>query len=153
MPVYRRDGEGNREVGPSWESLIERQIREAMESGAFDALPHQGEPLPDDGDALAGNMAMANRMLRSAGYAPPWIEADKSVRTLLAQRDAVLERAPRAAVESRARLRSEFDRIVRETNRAIEHLNTEAPTDRQHRMLLDPAAESRRLERAFEGAR
>ena len=153
MPVTRRDGEGDRETGPSWESLIERQIREAMEAGAFDELPHQGEPLPDDGDALAGNMAMANRMLRSAGYAPPWIEADKVVRALLARRDLLLARATRVDAADRPRVRAEFERVVGEANRAIVHLNAEAPTDRQHRVLLDPSEESRRLQRAFEGAR
>jgi hypothetical protein len=27
----RRDAEGRRQVGPTWESLVERQIREAAE--------------------------------------------------------------------------------------------------------------------------
>lgn len=33
--------------GVSWESWIERQIREAQERGDFDALPGAGRPLPD----------------------------------------------------------------------------------------------------------
>ena len=32
--------------GVSWESHVERQIREAQERGEFDNLPHQGQPLP-----------------------------------------------------------------------------------------------------------
>lgn len=33
-------------AGVSWESWVERKIREAMESGDFDNLPGQGEPIP-----------------------------------------------------------------------------------------------------------
>ena len=36
--VHRRDAEGRMQVGPDWETLIERQIREAMEEGRFDSL-------------------------------------------------------------------------------------------------------------------
>src|SRR5262249_3341711 len=35
--------------GTSWESFIERQIREAQEAGAFENLPGQGKPIPDVG--------------------------------------------------------------------------------------------------------
>src|ERR1700722_9489218 len=31
----------------SWESFIDRKIREAREEGAFDALPGFGKPIPD----------------------------------------------------------------------------------------------------------
>jgi hypothetical protein len=150
MPAQRRDAEGNRQVAPTWESLVERQIREAMAEGAFDQLPHQGTPLPPDELAAAGDRAMAYRVLRNAGVAPPWIEADKEVRELLAKRDALLERAPRAGPLSRPRARAEMNRIVEAANRAIERLNAEAPTDRQHRRRLDPEAERARLEAAFD---
>ena len=93
-PVSRLDAEGRRQVAPSWESLVERQLREAMEEGAFDGLPYQGERLPMDDDSAAGDWAMAYRMLRNAGAAPPWIEADKDVRRLLERRDAIVSRAP-----------------------------------------------------------
>ena len=55
MSPMRRDGEGRPQIGPDWESLIERQIREAAEAGAFDDLPHQGERLPLEDDSLAGS--------------------------------------------------------------------------------------------------
>ena len=80
MSVPRRDAEGRLQIGPSWESLVERQIREAMDGGAFDDLPYQGERLPLEDDSAAGEWAMAHRMLRSAGMAPPWIESDKEAR-------------------------------------------------------------------------
>jgi hypothetical protein len=145
----RRDDEGRYQVGPSWESVVERQIREAMEEGAFEDLPYRGRPLPLEDDAVAGERALGFRMLRNAGIAPPWIEADKEVRALLARRDQLLGLAPRTGVLVRPRLRGEFRRVVEAANRAIAGLNAEAPTDRQHRRPLEAAAELERLEAAF----
>ncbi|MDO8485866.1 MAG: DUF1992 domain-containing protein, partial [Candidatus Limnocylindrales bacterium] len=93
--------------------------------------------------------AMAHRMLRDAGMVPPWIESDKEARRLLAELEAILERASRTRPRSRARDRATLARIVDAANRAIARVNAEAPTARQHRRPLDPAAESERLERAF----
>ncbi len=149
MSPQRRDADGKRQTAHSWESLVERQIREAMEAGAFEDLPHQGERLPLEDDQAAGEWAMAHRMLRNAGMAPPWIESDKEARRLLAELEALIERAPRTSPLSRVRERANLARIVREVNRAIERVNAEAPTARQHRRPLDPEAELQRLERAF----
>jgi len=132
------------------ETLVERQIREAMEAGAFDDLPHQGRPLPLGDDSAAGAWALAHRMLKNAGAAPPWIESDKEVRAQLARRDGLLARAPRVGPLGRARVRADFGEVIAAANRAIDRVNAEAPTDRQHRRRLDPAAELARLDAAFE---
>ena len=145
----RRDSEGGRQVGPDWESLIERQIREATEAGAFDDLPYQGQRLPLEDDSAAGDWAMAHRMLKNAGVAPPWIESDKEARRLIDALDGLMARAAIAAEGSRPRLCSELDRVVQEANRAIVRVNSEAPTAAQHRRLLDPDRERTRLEVAF----
>jgi len=145
--VPRRDRYG-REIGETWESLIERQIREATEDGRFDDLPHQGEPLPLEDDSAAGEWALAHRMLRNAGAAPPWIESDKAVRTLLERRDRLIERAPRVSVISWPRVRAEYAGLVDEINAAVARVNAEAPTDRQHRRSLDRDAELARLDLA-----
>src|SRR5262245_4635376 len=142
----RRDGEGKLSIGPTWESLVERQIREAMDEGGFDELPYQGERLPIEDDSAAGERALGFRVLRNAGVAPPWIEADKEVRALLTDRDALLMRAPGTGSLARPRLRRELEGIVLEVNRAIDRLNSEAPTDRQHRRPLDLREEVARLE-------
>jgi hypothetical protein len=128
------------------ETLIERQIREAMEDGRFDDLPHQGERLPIQDESAAGEWALAFHILRNAGVSPPWIAADKEVRDLLEAGDRLFARARRAAPVSRARLQAELARLVADTNRAIARLNAEAPTDRQHRRPLDLAAESASLD-------
>ena len=149
MVAKRRDGEGKLSIGPTWESLVERQIREAMDEGGFDELPYQGERLPIEDDSAAGERALGFRVLRNAGVAPPWIEADKEVRAFLTDRDALMTRALGAGSVARPRLRRELEGIVREVNRAIERLNAGAPTDRQHRRQLDLGEELERLESAF----
>ncbi len=137
-----------RELGRAWESLVERQIREAMGDGAFDGLPHQGSPLPLEDDSASGDRAMAHRTLRNAGMAPPWIETDKEVRTLPARRDTLLERASAVSTIARPVLRREFVGVLDAADRAIARLNGEAPTDRQHRRPLDRAAELARFDEA-----
>jgi hypothetical protein len=149
VAAKRRDGEGKLSIGPTWESLVERQIREAMDEGAFDELPYSGEPLPIEEDSAAGERALGFRVLRNAGVAPPWIEADKEVRALLTDRDALMTRALGAGSPARPRLRRELEGIVLQVNRAIERLNAEAPTDRQHRRPLDLPEQLARLEAAF----
>jgi DnaJ-like protein len=130
------------------ETMVERQIREAIDDGRFDDLPYEGERLPIDDDTLGGEWAMAHRMLKNAGVAPAWIEADKQARALLDERDRLLERAPRLSPLGRRRGRDELGRIVEAANRAIMRVNIEAPTDRQQRRLLDLEVELARFERA-----
>ncbi len=136
---------------PSREQLIERQIREAKDAGAFDDLPFQGERIPLDDNSAAGEWAMAYRMLRNARFAPPWIETDKEVREILARRDAILERAGGSTAMGRRRDRAELQRVVEAANRAITRLNSVAPTERQHRRLLDLGRELEALARAHSG--
>src|SRR5262249_40909486 len=122
MSPTHRTPDGERHVGPTWESLIDRQIREAKERGEFENLPHQGRPLPLEDDRLAGDHAMAFRMLRDAGFAPPWIETDKEVRAILARRDDLLARARRGSGTGAARAEADLASIVRDANDAISRL-------------------------------
>ena len=133
---------------PSRESLIDRQIREAQEAGAFDDLPFRGERIPLEDDSAAGAWALAHHILKNANMVPPWIATDREVRELLARRDAILARAPRSSPIGRERDHAELRRIVEDANRAITILNNEAPTDRQHRRLLDVDRELAALDRA-----
>jgi hypothetical protein len=149
MSPKRRDAEGRLQTAHSWESLVERQIREAMDGGAFEDLPYQGERLPLEDDSAAGEWAMAHRMLRNAGLAPPWIESDKEARKQLAALEALIERAPAISPASHGKARKDLAQVVAAANQAIARLNSEAPTLRQHRRPLDPAAEAGRLERAL----
>ncbi len=151
MPL-RRDGEGRLSGGPSWESISERLIREAMERGEFDDLPYRGQRIPLDDDSLAGDNALAFHLLRNAGAAPPWIEADKEVRRLLEARDRLLDAARRSATElARERLRKDLAHVVEEANAAIARLNAEAPGPAQHRRLLRLDRELAEFERLASG--
>jgi hypothetical protein len=147
----RVDAEGNVQIGPNWDTLIERQIREAMERGTFDELPHQGKPLPNDDNPYAGDMALGFHVLKNAGVAPPWVEANKDVNELLAKRDAILKRAASGSGPSalgRKRDRKTIADLVAHANAAILKVNTEAPTARAHRRLLDLEEELARYEAA-----
>lgn len=150
-PEHRRP-DGTRQAAHSWESLVERQIREAMEAGAFDHLPHQGVPLPVDDLTLAGEWGLAYKMLRDAGAAPPWVEADKEARARSAAIEAFIEAAHKVPSTRRARLEVELASLVTEANAAIARVNDLAPTDRQHRRLLDPGDIRQRLLDALDTA-
>jgi hypothetical protein len=152
-PPNRIDEHGVRHVAPTWESLVDRQIREAMEDGRFDDLPHRGQPLPVEDETYAGDWALAFRMLRNAGVAPPWIEADKEVRELLAMRDALLARAAETSTFGRRRDRATLEGLVVEINAAVARLNAEAPTSRQHRAPLRLEVELARFDDAVRPGR
>jgi hypothetical protein len=64
--------------------------------------------------------------------------------------EALIERAPRMSPLSHRRARADLRTIVSAANAAVERLNAEAPTDRQHRRPLDMDRELARLEAAFE---
>jgi hypothetical protein len=145
-PIFR--------MGKPRETLFERQIRQAMDEGRFDNLPHQGKPLPNDDNPHAGEWGLAYKMLKDAGYAPPWIQADKEVREHLARRDAILARVqsnPPSDVGQR-RDRDLIERLVHDANRAIERLNSEAPSTRQHRRPLLLAEELAAYDEACRGS-
>ena len=153
QPVRRRTGDGQTQIGPTWEALIDRQIREAAEAGEFDNLPYQGEPLPNDDNPHAKDWGLAFRVLKNAGFAPPWIEADKEVRELLARRDAILARAATGSAPTtlaRTRDRAALGELVTLINAAIARLNAEAPTDGQLRL---PVALDKELARYDEACR
>ena len=89
-------------------------------------------------------------MLRDAGVAPPWIEADKAAREGLARVETLIAQAPSTGPAGTGPTTSSgWSAEVAETNRAIERLNAEAPTDRQHRRRVDPDETIARLEDAF----
>jgi len=63
-----------------WESIAERKIREAIEAGKFDNLPHKGKPIPLDRDPFEDPaLWMAHHLLRVNGFAPPWIEEAREI--------------------------------------------------------------------------
>jgi DnaJ-like protein len=132
--------------GPTGERWTERVIREAQERGEFDDLPHRGERLPVPDETYAGDMALAYHVLKNAGVAPPWIEADKELRRVLHDREALLERAAVASPLAAPGYERQLRDLVAAANRAIVTINADGPPS-VHRRLLDTAVETAELER------
>ncbi len=62
----------------------ERRIRAAQEEGAFDHLPGEGRPLElEDDSAVPGELRMAYKVLKNAGYLPPELADRKEINTIL----------------------------------------------------------------------
>jgi hypothetical protein len=64
--------------------IAERRIREAMERGEFDDLRGTGEPLPEDSaHYIPGDLRMAYKILKNAGFVPPEIEVEREIQTVM----------------------------------------------------------------------
>jgi hypothetical protein len=152
-PVVRKDADGQRSIGTTWESVTERIIREAQERGEFDNLPAHGRPLPVDENPYAGDMALAFHVLRNAGVAPPWIETDKEARRLRDAYDALLRRAWLAPLPIRATLRREVEQVVADHDSTVRRLDSEAPSVRNHRRPIGRERALAALDAAIRGER
>lgn len=158
-PALRRDADGARDVAPSWESLTERLIREAQEAGAFDGIPGQGRRLELDDDPREGEMGLAFHILRTNDAVPPWIDADREARRSADGVERVLADAERAgrsgrpSPAARSRLRARLARAADDHDRAVEALNSSAPSMTLHRRRLDRAVLEARLDAAIDGSR
>lgn len=134
----------------SFESLIDQQMAEAERAGQFRNLPGAGKPLDfsaDDG--VPDELRVAHRMLKNAGYAPPWIELQKSIRDDQADLDRWLAQAnrrwPGLGAAEREQLRAEYESRLREINRQITTYNLTAPPVAGQIPLLQPWRELRKL--------
>jgi hypothetical protein len=98
--------------GVSWETWIDRQIREGMERGDFDGLPGHGKPIGDI-DRPHDELWWVRDKLRREGvsYLPP---------TLALRKDVEDARAAIATARSEAEVRGIVEQInerIRMTNR------------------------------------
>ncbi len=98
---------------------------------------------------MAGEWGLAYKMLKDAGAVPPWSQADKEAHEQIAPIEALLAWVRLAPPSSRTRLGTETAAMVAAADDAIERLNAEAPTDRQHRTRVDLDAVLRRLDDAL----
>lgn len=59
----------------AFDTLVEERIQKAMEEGQFRNLPGEGKPINlTDYDFLNQDVWMSNKILKNAGYLPPWVE-------------------------------------------------------------------------------
>jgi Domain of unknown function (DUF1992) len=120
MDLERSTGEPRvterKPFGVSWETWIDRQIREGMERGDFDGLPGHGKPLQDV-DRPHDELWWVRDKLRREGvsYLPPTLALRKDVEDA---RDAIDE----------ATTEGEVRQIVTEINERIRSVNRMATT-------------------------
>ena len=151
MSPIHRDGAGEKTAAPTWESLTDRLIREAQERGEWETGEWIGKRLPAQDGAYESELAAGHAILRNAGVSPSWIETDKEVRRLLAERDRLLDLARRTSATGATSLRSRFAACLTALDAALLRLETEAPTPALQRPRLDRSAELAAFERALAG--
>lgn len=116
----------------TYHTLIDRQIAAAQAEGAFDDLPGAGKPLQLEDDALVPEEdRVGYRMLKSAGFAPPWIEMQKTIRDEQSKLEAWLRRAnsgwSRTGAAEQTWLRNAYRDKLTELNRLILSYNLTVP--------------------------
>jgi hypothetical protein len=134
----------------TYESLIDQQVREAEAAGQLRDLPGAGKPLDlGDDKHVPEELRVGFRMLKNAGYAPPWIELRKSIsddqEVLASWLSRANERWPRLGEHDRATLRAEYEQRLRELNTQIANYNLTAPPAAGQIPLLQPWRELRKL--------
>ena len=141
-----------------WESLIDKKIREGIEQGDFDNLSGKGVPIDLSENPFEDpDWRTAYRMLRNAGFAPPWIEERKLIEAELEEARIQLMRAwtvvknargtenERAARARWEKARSSFQKQVDELNRSVAAWNLKVPGAGFHRKRINAEREIERL--------
>ena len=145
-----------------WESLVDKKIREAMESGEFKDLPGKGERIElDENPYEDPDSRTAHKLMRDAGYTLPWIDERRSIDKELEEARKVLSRAYilfKKADSSRKRREGteiiwqkrveEFRAQVEELNARIRRLNLKVPAAGFQRLLVDADKEIEAIEKA-----
>jgi hypothetical protein len=134
-----------------YESLIDQIMNKAQADGLMDNLPGQGQPLQLDDDALVPDeYRLGNRMLKSSGFAPPWIETQREIEQERAkidtwQKDAK-RRLPHLEAPDRAALKVAYRRKLDDLQRMITNYNLQAPPGAPHLAGLRMADELAKLD-------
>jgi DnaJ family protein C protein 28 len=149
--------------GVSLENWIDQQIRQAQEQGEFDNLPGKGQPLDLTPNPYALDQELAFKVLKDAGFAPEWIELDKTIRETMdrsraalvrswewheARLDELADRSDSWAGAERERVRSGWHKAVSvfkqgvdTINDEIADLNLKVPSPRFQRAKVDAVRE------------
>ena len=152
-PPNRLDAEGRREVAPTWESLVDRQIRAKRWSRAPSTTCRsrvsacRSRTRPSPATARWRSTCSGTPASRRPGSRP----TRRSGRCSTGARRSSLGSDRRRCRCSRPRLarrrdRAELEQLVVAINAAVARLNAEAPTDRQHRSPLVLADELARFD-------
>lgn len=119
--------------------LAERRIEQAIQEGAFEALAGRGRPLHlEENPFEEPQWRLAHHLLRSNGFAPPWLEKRKDLEAEIAaargalrvawQRRGASQGGEGAWLEACCAFRQQ----VAEINRRIRDYNLQAPSSAFH---------------------
>ena len=129
-----------------WERLVDKLIREATERGEFADLPGHGQPVDLSENPFEDpDVRTAHRLLRNAGFAPPWIEERKNIeaefqdaRTILFRAKSLYGGSGKLANDHQwQRAAKEFREKAAELNQRIRMYNLKAPAVGFHRKIID----------------
>jgi DnaJ family protein C protein 28 len=120
------------QIRHNFEGLIDQIMNKAYADGLMDNLPGQGQPLNLDDDALVPEeYRLGHRMLKSSGFAPPWIEAQRDIAQERTRLEAWLKDArrrwPHLEAPARATLKVSYRRKLDDLQRMILNYNLTAP--------------------------
>ncbi|MBU6333624.1 MAG: DUF1992 domain-containing protein [Chloroflexi bacterium] len=132
---------------------LDQLIERARAAGEFDGLAGTGRPIDTSDDLLVPpEQRLAFRMLRSHGFAPPWVEARRDIDTERRHLAAWLQRTrarwPALHPAQRNVARADYRRQIEELRRMILHYNLRVPPAVEQLPLPDIAAELARLDAA-----
>lgn len=133
--------------GQSWGDYVEQQIRDAMERGEFDNLRGSGKPQEFASHVGDPSLAMANQIVRDAGFVPAWIDLEREIeREQKDAEDAVLRswrwreavrgdaiEDPQWVAREWRKARELFEQKLRALNSKILTLNLQLPPPMAHR--------------------
>jgi hypothetical protein len=136
----------------NFESVLDERIKAAEAAGMFDNLPGTGKPLALDDDSLVPEeQRIGYRMLKNAGFGPPWLEQRRQIEN----EQASLERWQAEAATKLARgtariedLRDELEQRIQAINRQIRDYNLIVPTVIGQLPLIQLWRELQKLKRA-----
>jgi DnaJ family protein C protein 28 len=133
----------------SWDKLIDRRIRTAMEAGEFDNLPGKGEPLTlDDDPLLDPEWRLAHHVLRNAGEVPVWVGLMRETREELnSAREEFATASKRwdETMPERLRAQEQFEFQLEKINNKIEALNRLVPVSAYQWSKIEPVLEVERI--------
>ena len=110
----------------TYESAIDRQIREAQERGHFDNLPGAGKPLHLEG--WDSEWGLAFHVLKQAGETLPWIALGQDIDAAQARLEQIRVRARGLRGDERARARARYLREAAALDKLLEEYAFQIPT-------------------------
>ena len=121
----------------NYQSVIDQIFAKAEADGLMDNLPGQGKPLDLDDDTLVPEEdRLGLRMLKSSGFAPPWIEARREIDEERAKLAAWLtdakSRWPYLGTPARTAMHVAYRRKLDDLQRLILNYNLTAPPGVAH---------------------